>query len=85
MVNRVGPMKIHEQVLEGNINLMLRVLKLKGRAAWDSKLPTMTNPLAPSEGRAYLFNAERYEALQSATVLARPGCGGGESSFNPVL
>ena len=85
MVNRGGPTKLHKQFLKGEVKLMPHVLKLKGKAAWDSNLPTMTNPLAPGDGWAHLFNEERYEALPNATMLACPGCGGVESSFNPVF
>ena len=85
MLNRGGPLKVHKKFLKGEVKLLPHDLKLKGKAVWDSNLPTLTNPHPPSGNWASLFEEERLEAHRNATMLACPDCGGVESSFNHVF
>jgi len=85
MLNRGGPIKLHKKFIKGDIKLLPHVLKLKGKAVWDSNLPTMTTPIASRASWSLLFKEECYEALPQVTMLKCPGCDGVESSYNPVF
>jgi len=85
LLNRGGAIKQHQKFIKGEVKLLPHALKLKGKAAWDSNIPTVTvTPLARNSWER-LFKEESFVALTLATMLKCPGCEGGESSFKPVF
>ena len=82
---RTASLKKHNDFLNGHVNLIMNPLKLKGKAGWDSSLPTLSNCCLEDTQWAHTFKEGSIKPELSAMFYHCPKCDKVESSQRGVF